>query len=215
MVANLLTPSEAAVVAGVTVRDINRVIDEKLLPEGFTSDVDGRRIQLAACPLVGFYFRAAKALTAEERLLLIRRFAERITGDMADRPFAGWHKTDWSVRDDFLTVSLSDFVAEADERSGRLAAVQDMVVEDPAILGGAAVIRGTRIPVHDVAASVAAGMSRECVLAAYRVLDDTVLDLAVLYVEANPVRGRPRRLTSLPANAVVAAERKVARRRRG
>jgi uncharacterized protein (DUF433 family) len=215
MGANLLTPSEAAVVAGVTVRDINRVIDEKLLPEGFTSDVDGRRIQLAACPLVGFYFRAAKALTAEERLLLIRRFAERITGDMADHPFAAWRKADWSVRDGFLTVSLSEFVAEADDRSTRLAAAQDMVVEDADILGGTPVIRGTRIPVHDVAASAAAGMSRERILAAYRGLDETMLDLAVLYAEANPVRGRPRRLASLPAKAVVTAKRKVARRSRG
>ncbi len=211
---NLLTPNEAAVVAGVTVRDINRVIDERLLPEGFTSDVDGRRIELAACPLVGFYFRAAKALTAEERLRLIRRFAERITADMADRPFAGWRKADWSVRDGFLTVSLSDFVAEADDRSARLAAAQDMVMEDSAILGGTAVIRGTRIPVHDVAASVATGMSRERVLAAYRGLDEAMLDLAVLYAEANPVRGRPCRVAALPAKAVVTAERTVARRRR-
>ncbi len=212
---NLLTPNEAAVVAGVTVRDINRVIDERLLPEGFTSDVDGRRIELAACPLVGFYFRAAKALTAEERLRLIRRFAERITADMAGHPFAGWRKADWSVRDGFLTVSLSDFVAEADDRSARLAAAQDMVMEDSAILGGTAVIRGTRIPVHDVAASVATGMSRERVLAAYRGLDEAMLDLAVLYAEANPVRGRPCRVAALPAKAVVTAERTVARRRRG
>ena len=215
MSTNLLSSSEAAVIAGVTVRDINRVIDEQLLPEGFATVEGGRRIRLAACPLVGFYFRAAKALTAEERRLLIHRFAERITADMADRPFAGWRKADWSVRDGFLTVSLSDFVAEADDRSARLAAAQDMVVEDAAILGGTPVIRGTRIPVHDVAASVAKGMSRECILAAYRGLDETMLDLAVLYAEANPVRGRPRRLASLPADAVVTAERKVARRRRG
>lgn len=215
MGANLLTPSEAAVIAGVSVRDINRVIDEKLLPEGLATTEDGRRIQLAACPLVGFYFGAAKVLTAEERLLLIRRFAERITTDMADRPFAGWRKADWSVRDGFLTVSLAEFVAEADDRSARLAKAQDMVVEDPAILGGTPVIRGTRVPVHDVLASVTAGMSRERILAAYPGLDEVMLDLAVLYAEANPVRGRPRHVASVPAKAVVTAERKVARRRRG
>jgi len=83
MCADLLTPAEAAVIASVTVRDINRVIDEKILPERFYSSEDGRRIRLAACPLVGFYFHAAKALTAEERLRLIGRFSERITSDMA------------------------------------------------------------------------------------------------------------------------------------
>ena len=211
---DLLTPAEAAVVASVTVRDINRVIDEKILPEGFYSADDGRHVRLVACPLVGFYFRAAKALTAEHRLLLIHRFSERITSDTANRPLASWRDDDWTLRDGFLTVSLSEFVADADDRSIRLAAAQDMVVEDPAILGGTPIIRGTRIPVYDVVASVTAGLPRARILAAYPGLDEASLDLAVLYAEANPVRGRPRRFAALPKNAVVIAERTVPRRRR-
>ncbi|WP_197706358.1 DUF433 domain-containing protein [Magnetospirillum sp. 15-1] len=214
MGAALLTPAEAAVIAGVSLRDINRVIDEKILPAGFTTVGDGRRIQLAACPLVGFYFRAAKALTAEERLLLILRFAERITGDMADHPFAGWSTADWTVHDGFLSVSLSGFVAEADDRSTRLAAARAMVVEDPAILSGTPVLRGTRIPLYDLVASVAAGLPRERIFAAYPGLNATALDLATLYAEANPVRGRPRRFTVLPPGATITAERTVPRRRR-
>jgi uncharacterized protein (DUF433 family) len=213
MRAELLTPAEAAVVASVTVRDINRVIDEKILPEGLYSLEDGRRIRLAACPLVGFYFRAAKALTAEERLRLISRFSERITGDMEHRPLASWRKADWTIREGFLTVSLDEFVAEADDRSAKLEAAQDIVIEDPEILSGTPVIRGTRIPVYDLVASVAAGLSRERILAAYPGLDETTLDLALLYAEANPVRGRPRRFAALPPNAAVVAERKVPRRR--
>lgn len=211
---DLLTPAEAAVVASVTVRDINRVIDEKILPEGFYSADDGRHVRLIACPLVGFYFRAAKALTAEHRLLLIHRFSERITRDTTNRPLASWRDADWTLHDGFLTVSLSEFVADADDRSIRLVAAQDMVVEDPAILGGTPVIRGTRIPVYDVVASATAGLSRERILAAYPGLDEATLDLVVLYAEANPVRGRPRRFAALPEKAVVIAERTVPRRRR-
>jgi len=210
----LLTPAEAAVVASVTVRDINRVIDEKILPEGFYSADDGRHVRLIACPLVGFYFRAAKALTAEHRLLLIHRFSERIIRDTTNRPLASWRDADWTLRDGFLTVSLSEFVADADDRSIRLSAAQDMVVEDPAILGGTPVIRGTRIPVYDVVASVTAGLPRARILAAYPGLEETTLDLAVLYAEANPVRGRPRRLAALPEKVIVIAERKVPRRHR-
>lgn len=211
----LLTPAEAAIIASVSVRDVNRVIDEKILPEGLYTVADGRRVRLAACPLVGFYFRAAGALTAEERLRLIGRFSERMAGRPAESPLSGWRTADWTVKDGFLTVDLKDFVADADDRAARLAAAQDMVVEDPAILGGTPVIRGTRIPVYDVVASVAAGLPRERILAAYPGLDEDTLDLAVLYAEANPVRGRPRRFTSLPANAVATVERKVPRRRRG
>ena len=214
MRASLLTPSEAAIVAGVTVRDINRVIDEKILPEGFTSVEDGRRVRLAACPLVGFYFRTARELTAEKRMALIHRFSERITGDMAEHPFAGWRKADWTVREGFLSVSLSDFVAEADDRSTQLEAARELVVEDPEILSGTPVIRNTRIPVHDVVASVSAGLPRDRILAAWPGLDDAALDLAVLYAEANPVRGRPRRFAALPPAAAIVSERIVPRRRR-
>ena len=214
MRADLLTPAEAAVIASVTVRDINRVIDEKILPERFYSSDDGRRIRLAACPLVGFYFHAAKALTAEERLRLIGRFSDRITSDMAERPSSDWRDADWTLNDGFLTVSLSGFVNDADDRSTQLTAAQEMVVEDPAILNGTPVIRGTRIPLYDVVASMAAGLPRERILAAYPGLNEITLDLVALYAEANPVRGRPRRFAALPANAVVAAERKIPRRSR-
>jgi uncharacterized protein (DUF433 family) len=209
----LLTPAEAAVIASVTVRDINRVIDEEILPAQFYSLEDGRRIRLAACPLVGFYFHAAKALTAEERLRLIGLFSERMSTKMEEQSLVSWRKTDWTIRECFLTVNLDEFVEKALDRSAKLETAEEMVVEDPAILSGTPVIRGTRIPVYDLVASVAAGVPRERILAAYPGLDETTLDLAVLYAEANPVRGRPRRFVALPTNAVAVAERRVPRRR--
>jgi uncharacterized protein (DUF433 family) len=42
-----------------------------------------------------------------------------------------------------------------------------LIVEDPDILSGTPVIRNTRIPVYDVAASVTAGLPMERILAAY------------------------------------------------
>jgi uncharacterized protein (DUF433 family) len=214
MAASLLTPNEAAVVAGVTLRDVNRVIDERILPERFYSVTDGRRVHLAACPLVGFYVRAARALTAAERLTLIGRFSERITASLLARPFEGWADADWRVDDDFLSVSLSPFVADADTRGTRLAAARAHVIEDPTIVGGAPVVKGTRIPVHDLAASVAAGLPRERILAAYPDLDGEALDLAVLYAEAHPARGRPRRLSIVTPDARPTVDRTVPRRRR-
>jgi uncharacterized protein (DUF433 family) len=214
MAASLLTPNEAAVVAGVTLRDVNRVIDERILPERFYSVADGRRVHLAACPLVGFYVRAARALTAAERLTLIGRFSERITAPLLARPFEGWAEADWRVDDDFLSVSLSPFVADAHARGARLSAARARVIEDPAILGGAPVVKGTRVPVHDLAASVAAGLARERILAAYPDLDGEALDLAVLYAEAHPARGRPRRLSIVTPDARPTVDRTVPRRRR-
>jgi len=214
----LLTLPEAAVVASVTVRDINRVIDEKILPERFYTLDGGRHLHVAACPFVGFYFHAAKALTSDERGLLIRKLSDRIGPHMARRPFAGWRKSsqpaDWTVNDGFLTVSLWEFATGAEDRHAKLTQARNIVTEDPEILGGTPVIRGTRIPVHDVAASIAAGLSRERISRAYPGLDDSTLELATIYAAAAPLRGRPTLSLSLAPAAQVVSKRTVARRRR-
>jgi hypothetical protein len=88
----MLTPSEAALVASVTVREIHRVIDEHILPERFYAMDGGRRLHLAACPLVAFYFHAAKALTADERSLVIRRLADRIGTGAAGNAVKSWRQ---------------------------------------------------------------------------------------------------------------------------
>ncbi len=213
----LLTPPEAAVVAGVTVRDVNRVIDEKIIPERFYTLEGGRRIHVTACPLVGFYFHAAKVITSEERGLLIRRLSERISPEMARRPIAHWRKSwrpaDWTINDGFLTVSLWEFATSAEDLHAKLAEAREMVVEDVEIMDGAPVIRGTRIPVYDVAASVTAGLSHERIRSAYRDLDDRTIELAAIFAAATPARGRPRRPVALPSNAKTLSTKKVARRR--
>jgi uncharacterized protein (DUF433 family) len=213
----LLTPAEAAVVASVSVRDINRMIDERILPERWYRSEGGRRVHVNACPFVGFYVRAAKALTAEERAFLINRLSDRIDTNAFRSSRGHWRKhsrpADWTIEDGFLTVSLWEFAASADDQHARLEEARVLVSEDPEILGGTPVIRGTRIPVHDVAASVAAGLSKDRIRAAYPGLDDRMIDLAVVYAEAAPPRGRPRSIaTAMPDGAIV-SERKVARRR--
>ncbi len=136
---------------------------------------------------------------------------------MEHRPIAQWRKwsrpTDWTVNDGFLTVSLWEFATGAEDRHAQLGEAREMIVEDPDILDGTPVIRSTRIPVHDVAASVAAGLSRERIRAAYRDLDDRMIELATIYAEATPARGRPRRPLTLAPDAKIVSERKVARRR--
>ncbi|MFC1458649.1 DUF433 domain-containing protein [Microvirga arabica] len=64
----------------------------------------------------------------------------------------------------------------------------DTIVSDPEILGGMPVIKGTRVLVYDVAASVNAGIPRDRILAAYPTIKEHHLDLAVAYAEANPMR---------------------------
>ncbi|MGD0635618.1 MAG: hypothetical protein ABSA13_15320 [Beijerinckiaceae bacterium] len=61
----MLSPAEAAFVAGVALSDVNRVIDRKILPEGFVTKGQGRRVSASACILVSFYFGSAQAADFE------------------------------------------------------------------------------------------------------------------------------------------------------
>jgi uncharacterized protein (DUF433 family) len=63
---------------------------------------------------------------------------------------------------------------------------EDAIVSDPDVLWGMPVIKGTRVPVYDLAASVKAGIPRDRILAAYPTIQEHHLDLAVAYAEANP-----------------------------
>jgi uncharacterized protein (DUF433 family) len=206
-------PAEAAVVARVALRDINRVIDEQILPNGFFTLDDGRRIMATACSLISFYFDSARSLTSEERLFAIREAGSRLCSFHA-LALASLLDKDWTVRDEFLTIDLAPFVRRTKERMDRLTAARDLVATDPDVLGGTPVIRGTRIPVYDVAASVASGVPADRILAAYPGLDADKIELATLYAEANPTRGRPRSSGEFPKGAVIMADRRVPRRRK-
>jgi uncharacterized protein (DUF433 family) len=212
MVPETLKPTEAAVVARVEVRDINRVIDEHILPADFFAIDDGRRVWAVACSLISFYFSAATRLTADERSMTIEVAGERLR-DWRSLSFAELVHKDWLVRDDFLSIDLAPFFREAKDGMDRLAAARNITVSDPDILSGTPVIRGTRIPVHDVAASVATGTPMDRILEAYPALDSEKIKLAVMFADANPPRGRPR-AAEAPKGASIITDRKVPRRRK-
>ncbi len=208
----MLKPAEAAMVARVTLRDVNRAIDEHILPEGFFSLDGGRRVAASACTFLSFYFDSAKRLTSEERLFAIREVGGRLHGVRA-HALESLAEEDWIVRDEFLTIDLAPFVKRTSERMDRLTAARGMVVSDPEILGGVPVVRGTRVPAHDVAANVMAGYSIGQILEDYPSLDADKIELAKIYAEANPMRGRPRMSDGLPPGAVMVVDRRVPRRR--
>lgn len=209
----LLKPTEAAVVAGVSLRDVNRMIDEGVLPDDFLSTDGGRRVAPAACLLIAFYVDSAEHLTSKERRIVVDTLSARLRKHDIQL-FASAAGDDWTVQHDFLAVDVKGFVRTVVERSARLAAAEKLVISSPEILSGTPIIKGTRIPVHDVAASVGAGIPRARILAAYPALTADQIDLAALYAEANPPRGRPRGPAPLPAGAHLIVNRRVVRRRK-
>ena len=83
-----------------------------------------------------------------------------------------------------------------------------MVLEDADLVGGRPVIRGTRVPVHDVAASLAAGIPLARIQAAYGLTPDQV-ELAGVYAAAFPAPAHLDRPAGPPAGATLVASRSV------
>lgn len=80
------------------------------------------------------------------------------------------------------------------------------VVEDPEIMGGALVIRGTRIPLRLIAEMRRQGASVEEILEGYPSLTRKYIALAEFYVQIHPRRG-PKPQTRLPRGARVIARK--------
>ena len=86
-----------------------------------------------------------------------------------------------------------------------LAKVKEMVEAREAVLGGTPCFRGTRIPVHDIAAMLANGDSVAALQAAYPGLTEAQIRAAPLYVAAYPRRGLRRKAPSWRQNAPVSS----------
>jgi uncharacterized protein (DUF433 family) len=208
----LLTTPEAAVVAGVDVRDVNRLIDERILPEDLYTNDDNRRVWAWACTLIRFYYAAAPSLTAQERKYAIDTLYSEVKAKAAVRLVKTWRdrRPRWKIEHHFLTLNFDRFIADTLAEHDKLTRARAAVTEDPEILGGTPVIKGTRVPVYDVAASAAAGVPMRRLQEAYPSLTRELIELAILYAKATPPRGRPRQPRRPTA---MSPSRKVLRRR--
>jgi uncharacterized protein (DUF433 family) len=75
---------------------------------------------------------------------------------------------------------------------------RSLVVTDPDILGGDPVFRGTRVPVHSIAAMLEQGSTEADILKGYPRLTPQMVRLAPVFAQAYPIRSKmlTRRLFS-------------------
>jgi uncharacterized protein (DUF433 family) len=193
----ILSPHEAAALAGISERDMHRAIDEEIVPENLVQ-VRGKRrgFTPAACVLMAYYIGLADKLTAKQRKRTIREAAASVAQKVPETvdPTAGWGPAPSSAappEDRALTAELEPFVARVRERLARLEAARSIVTSSPDILDGTPVVRNTRVPVHAVAGTYA-DEGADGAQAAYPDLDWETIELAKLYADTHPPRGRPR-----------------------
>jgi uncharacterized protein (DUF433 family) len=90
-----------------------------------------------------------------------------------------------------VVIQVKPVRRELDLNLRKLERAEDMIVSDPEIMRGAPVYRGTRIPVALIADMLRQGAKTGEILDGYPALDRERVELAPLYVQAFPRRGRP------------------------
>jgi uncharacterized protein (DUF433 family) len=211
--------AEIAFIAGLTDREINRLVDEDVLRAPLVQRTDGRRFAPLTAPFATFWFSASDNLTRAARINVI----ETLTQRLLDQPdfdviltlsVQALRDFDWCVQLDALTVELTQYVEAASRRAGRVSEASRHIVEDPQVLGGAPCFVGTRVPVANVLAACQQGLPFDELQAAWPFLTPQLLEDADIYMKAHPRPGRPRRLDELPSRHRLAS-RKLVRRAPG
>lgn len=206
----MLKPTEAAVVAGVDLRFVNHAIDRNLLPARLVRVGKNRGVSAEACLYIAFYHASANRLTSEERKFAIHTVDEQLQEANLSEVWKA-SATQCRVQHDYLQIDLKPFLQLTHARWDQYRSAHAMVTTSPEMLGGTPVIKGTRIPVYDVAASVDAGFSVVRILKAYPSLNADQIELVRIYAKANTPQGRPAG-RQMPKGAKLLSEQIVARR---
>jgi uncharacterized protein (DUF433 family) len=195
-----LSVAEAAMAAGVSIAEVNRVVDRKILPQELFSTSETRTFRREACVFISFYFKTADSLTMAARMRAIRN-------SLAHAHSWSDLKRSRTEESSAIQVSFLPFFIEVERRLNQLQRAQEMVVEDPEIFQGLPTIRGTRIPVHDVADWMNADTPTEELREMYPRLKKEQFDLALVYATAHPRKGRPKS-RSFPKRLQISATKK-------
>jgi uncharacterized protein (DUF433 family) len=178
----LFTPAEAAVLTRLSLKAVNNAIDKNLVPAVVrpgTSD-SGRFVDQRGLLALVLEYRLANRFFPELR--------RRLFVALASCP----RQTVLSVDEGLVKVDLQQPRRDLAASLRQLRRARSLVVTDPDILGGDPVFRGTRVPVHSIAAMLEQGSTEADILKGYPRLTAQMVRLAPVFAQAYPVRGRPR-----------------------
>jgi uncharacterized protein (DUF433 family) len=179
------TAREVAALADVTVRAVDKAIEEKVLVGIRKSGARGRRmLPLYAVPYAAIVARLPVSLSLTAKRHLAQTLGQLPTGRMTTEPL----EIAPAVTVDVPTLVGRD-LAERAERYGR--SRDDDIEVNPEIMGGTPVLRGTRITVYAVLGRIDGGDSVDNVLADYPNLTRESVETAILYARTHPFVGRP------------------------
>jgi len=176
------TPAQASAVANLPLPAVHKLIERRLIrPRRLRT---GRSIQRMLSRGQVLYLR----LEAEGVRLLPLAARRAIAKKIESFPEVD---TVILTESSALIIEVKSVRLELDQDLARLERAENMITSDPETMRGTPVYRGTRIPVELIAHMLSQGTSPEEILEGYPALDRERVELAPLYVQAFPRRGRP------------------------
>jgi uncharacterized protein (DUF433 family) len=176
----LFTPTEAAVLTGLTLKAVNNAIDRKTV-SAVAGEEGGRLLDARALVSLSIERRLSASIATPE----LRRKVFDALGEAPPRDVV-------SLEGGLLKIDLRQPRRELAASLRDLRRARRLVVTDTEILGGDPVFRATRLPVHMVAQLVAQGSGPAELIESYPRLTAEMIRLAPIYAAAYPLRG-PRR----------------------
>src|SRR5579863_528017 len=176
------TPAQASAVANLPLPAVHKLIERRLIRP--------RRLRTG---------RSIQRMLSREQVLYLRLEAEgvRLLPLAARREIAKQIESSPEIdtviltEGSALTIQVKLVRLQLDQDLKRLDRAENMIVSDPEIMHGMPVYRGTRIPVELIADMLSQGANTAEILEGYPALDKEKVELALLYVQAFPRRGRP------------------------
>lgn len=195
--------AEAAFIGDVSAPQMNRLVDEQLVPRSLLAQEGGaRRFARLAAAFAKFFIETEPVLAAGARKQVLIELTTRIEKLQArDQVFALKlmpKELDWKVGNlvaGTVLIDVAPYVAEAMARAKDVDKAEQLVAEDPEVMGGLPCFTGTRVPIENVLASLEKGISKDRLAASYSFLTEAHIDAAQVYAKVHPRKGRPRRLS--------------------
>ncbi len=179
----LLTRREAAEITGTSISTINKAIEQRVVPihrEGKQPLLDSDALALITI------FNLAPVRLPVSVKQDVRRWI------VTEKPYRRKKAAEFAVGDGPLVIRCTVEVRERAQAGERYARNRDrFIISDPEILGGAPVIKGTRMLASTVARRIDGGDTLERLQSEFPMIPREAFDAAYWYAKANPQRGRP------------------------
>ena len=188
MITRSYTPQEAAAITELPLPVVQKAITAKQIPASLDPSRRRREINEAGVLALALTNRLPRGvrLSARQAYRLLTGAGIAGIDDLATFVTVGG-----SVR-----INLGETLRESVRRLHLVRRGRELVTRAPTVKDGSPVIKGTRITVDSLRSRVERGDTVDQIQTDHPVLDRDTIEAAVLWAQANPPRGRPKRRTA-------------------